>query len=250
MEGSVIMEGPISIIFRIVAGIMAIVAAWLGYNIYKHTRGATKGWVYMSIFSFSLAIWSVATLLFMGPEMAMPRYWSGILLFMVMSYIIPLAYSTLCVDFKLKVPRWINPRVSFLVITLMLLTLLGINFYQLSIQRFLSITHYLLGLSLLFSAIPTFYLMHRTKRAPWILAFIFCIVSGFALDAGQYYNNCCGEKIATDPFCDDYDLDYNSVYWGSCYMPFVYFGRYYQLYLLIGFTFALVSFYQSYRKLS
>ena len=94
-------------------------------------------------------------------------------------------------------------------------------------NKLLSVSHWTLAMGMLYAAVPSYFLMVATKKSPWILAFIFCLIIGVGLNLGQYFDNCCGPsgEMQGAEICSDYDLDYMFVYKSACVPGIVAVGK-------------------------
>jgi hypothetical protein len=246
-------------IFRPLAIVIGLLMAFFSYKIYKNSIGASKGWFYMAIFGSSLFLWSFSATLFKMLNLFMPRIIFGIIFLMMMAIFVPLAYTKLIKDFKFDVPKWLTPKFSLFIVIVIYFTVLISNILSgemlystnLFMRKLLSISHWTLGLVTIYALVPTFYLMKITKKLPWILAFVFCVIVAIGLNIGQYYNGCCWDAgaLSTDKVCIGYDLDYTSVYPEVCYAGIAGIGKIYQLFLLVGIIIGDISFYKLWRSL-
>lgn len=252
-----------TIIFRTSAIIIGLLMAFFSYKIYRNTQGASKGWVYMVIFGITLFLWSSTAMFFkIIINDFIARAITGSIFLITLAYLVPLSYTTLLKDYNFAKPKWLTPRFAIFFVTGFFALLLIFNlsdnlFTGLFLNKLLSIIHMTLAISLLFTSIPTYYLMKETRRAPWILSFIFCLIIGVGLNLGVYYtSNCWGNKELggalaknADPICAGYDLDYIQVYQLTAIPEFMTLGKVYQLFLLIGLIIGDISFFMLWRRL-
>jgi hypothetical protein len=249
---------PIGMVFRSIAIIIAIIIAFFSYKIYLVTKGV-KGWFYLVLSGLSLFLWAITAQIFSFIDMSYTRYVTGIITLCLMAFFVPVAYTRLVIDFKISKPKWLNTFFSGSLVIGIFLIILIINIIrldQLSQQTFLrvllSVSHLTLGLSLTYAIIPTYYLMKSTRRSPWILAFLFCILVAFGINLGQYYSTCCweGSSLSHEPVCSQYKMDYVPVYGTECNNGILSIGGFYQIFLITGIILGAVSFYQLWKKMS
>ncbi len=250
----------ITLIFRISALIIGLLMAFFGYKIYKHSRGATKGYLYMAVFGIALFFWSSTATLFRELGMFTPRIITGTIFLAAISVFLLLSYTKLVIDFNISKPKWLNERftIGFLIAGYLFFIILNFVFikdasgYEHIMRKILSISHVMLSISAIYALIPLYYLMSATKKAPWIFAFVFILTVAIGLNVGAYFDGCCGKngELGSEPLCSEYDLDYLLVYELPCLPGIVSFGSKYQLMLLLGLIFGDISFYPLWRKLS
>jgi hypothetical protein len=253
----------ITIIFRSLAIIIGLLMAFFSYKIYRNTQGASRGWVYMVAFGISLFLWSSTAMFFkvIVNDFVIRAITGSIFLFSL-AYLVPLSYTYLVKDFNFNRPNWLTPRFVIFFVTSVLILLFAINIFDnlltgLFLNKLLSIIHLTLAISVLFSAIPTYCLMKATKKAPWILAFLFSLIIGLGLNLGAYYDNNCwgnsefgGPLVKTaDKSCVGYDLDYVQVYQLPASPAIAAVGKVYQLFLLLGLILGDLSFFILWRRL-
>ncbi|MFO7710516.1 MAG: hypothetical protein R6V53_02005 [Candidatus Woesearchaeota archaeon] len=242
----------ISLIFRIPTIFLAILMGYLAYQLFVLTKGATKGWMYLSIGGFSLFMWAASIVLFsvIFPHETL-RYLTGAFFLFMMAIFQPLAYTKLAESFHARLPRWWNVPTLLALIGLVVFTLMAYgSMGSFGLQNFLTVAHFTLAICMLFALLPSYRLMKETKKSPWIFSFLFCLVVALGMNVGQYYNNCCNEtsEFSENEVCA-YDLDYLGIYEAPCNAGVLSVARFYQLFLLVGIILGDVAFFKLWRGL-
>lgn len=255
------MELTLIIFFRGIAVFIALLMAFFAYKIYSNTKGATKGWLYLSLAGILLFIWSSTALLFSVFDILYARILFGVVSLLLMAFFVSVAYTKLAGDFNAGMPKWITPKLSGSLVIVFFLVMLGFNYFtyglsnmELFFRAVLSSAKWMLGVIMLYTCIPTFYIMKSSKNLTWVFAFLFCLFVGLGLNIGQYHDGCCwsgGEsKEAGLAACDGYGLDYVSISEMPCVDSIVGAGKMYQLFLLVGLIVGDISFYKIWRTLT
>jgi len=243
--------GLVTIIFRSIAILFGVILLVLSILIYRRTRDATKGWFYLSAFGVSLFLWSTTATLFRYLDIFWIRGLSGIIFLFLIGYFIISAYSRLSEDLWIEKPKWITQKNLTVITGIIYLALLVFNTiffwqdFEMALVKYLSITHLWLGFVFLLATVPTYYLMKKAKNIQWTIAFFACLIVGLSLNAGTYYDNCCGENGLGQELeiCSGYDLDYIRVYETSCVPSMIGIGKFYQFGLVTGIVLIAIQFF-------
>ncbi|MGM5488129.1 MAG: hypothetical protein ACQESG_04225 [Nanobdellota archaeon] len=242
----------LSLLFRIPTIFLAVAMGVFAYQVIVLTKGAMRGWVYLSLSGFALFLWATCVLVFtvIFPHDLL-RFLSSAFFLFVMSFLVPLSYTRLAESFGV-LPRWWNVplfvgSLGFVIFVLLAFATTG----EFGLQTLMSIAHFSLAIGMTLAVMPSFFLMKVTKKKPWLFAFLFCLIIAFALHVGQYYDNCCyeGSDFSDSSVCEGYNLDYVGIYSAPCISGLVAIGSLYQLFLLLGVVCGTISFFQVWRGL-
>lgn len=242
----------ITIIFRTLAILGGVLMGFFAYQIFRYSKGGLRGWMYLSCFGFSLFFWATTALITKIIGVTLLERITGILGLAGMAFFLPLAYSKLTDELNLKKPKFLNGTFSVAFSSLVFLILIAMNiikptFMEYPLDKLLSISHFGLGVCVLFAIFPLYFLIVNIKKKPWVIAMIATIILAMSLFVGQHYDGCCGkngELQDNEELCGNYDLPYVQVSDMPCYAPIVSFGEFYQAYLTIGVLTLTLSYFQ------
>lgn len=101
----------VAVLTRVLLLVFAVVLSFAVYNIYRKTRGGSKGWLYMCIAFVSVGAWSVSQLVFLYVfDTFMGRVVISAVMFFMISLFNPLAAINLARDMKCSLPPWLTER--------------------------------------------------------------------------------------------------------------------------------------------
>lgn len=212
------MELTAMVIFRLIVIPIGLLFAFFSYSIYNHTRGGSRGWMYMAIAGISFSAWAIVQILFgVVLDNADLRMGLGSLLYGMIVMFAPAGPIKLAIDMKLSSrARMITIRryVYYIVPVMLVVSAFSVmDPYINALNEVISLMHVLVAFSLIAMSYTTFYLWRETENRAWFFIFFFVSLVSLSTFMGAYSGGCCNSDgyYYGNPVCSSYGGDYVNV---------------------------------------
>lgn len=181
-------------IYGIGSTIIAILVIYLASRIYMRTKGATKGWLYLSLYGLTNSFLSLIILIDSVVYTPITRFLYHIIHpigALLIAFFVSNAIAHFLKDFgiesRLQTKRYLQGA-FFLILAIFL----AMGFYRgMGIYRFDSVAMYTLAASLLVTSISIFRVWRKTGKLAWLVVFLSALVPAFPVIGINYIGSCC-----------------------------------------------------------
>ena len=197
----------ISFLMYIVMTIIGIVVSYFCYDIYKLTKGGSKGWKYLAIGGISIgvyAIWGSIDILFLSlnPFRQIIMFVFHIPFLFFFQFFMPLGTEALVSDLKIKRPKWYtknNILYSIVFLYSLLITYNLLTPFKNFGDELASIVLFLLPIINIFACYGFYLISKQAKKLFWYILFIGGLIITLGVPGYQFYGICCeGPSIGVD----------------------------------------------------
>ncbi len=227
-------------IFRILSIVLGLLIAFFTYDIYRKTKGGSKGWKYIAVVGLTLCAWAIFQVTFSGViDLKIVRVITGVPLMFIIGIISPICPIFLVEDMGLRKPKWFNVKnltyLYFIGFSLFFIYNFLTPFYDIG-SELLSIELGMLSLWYVFTGIGYYYLWKGTKTKIWMIITISSFLSVIGTGLPLYSGACCGpgEVLSGQELCVNYPYDYVSISPLPCFPEFYQFALTSIIFLIIA----------------
>lgn len=172
----------------------SVLAFYFSYLIYLSTKGATRAWLYLTVFmalNAAVPLLGLSATYFKTPLTEyIFRIFHGILS-LAIGFAILMSSAVFLKNFGIRVSA-LRRRSMLMAYCLLFIVLYSFALFgEMSVLVFTSVTYYCLSFALLLSSVPFLILYRKTSRKHWLFLFISLMVQGAALFGLAYIQGCC-----------------------------------------------------------
>ncbi|MFW5991263.1 MAG: hypothetical protein ACOCQX_03455 [Candidatus Nanoarchaeia archaeon] len=211
---------------RIILGIVGLstglLAGIFAYLLQKVTKGAIKGWLYISLEGAALFCWGLFWSLSNFFDYVPGKMLATGIFVPFIAFFASIGYTSIAKQFGVNMPKWLNVR-NVVILNVVAYFILGIYNYFFSAYSSLAgeigtVGLFQGGLGMLVGSISAFYVFKGTRRYIWLsqgLYTIFCTIGLWSLN---YTALCCWEQgpLNSSEVCSSLTYEYLAVFQIPC----------------------------------
>ncbi|MFW5991262.1 MAG: hypothetical protein ACOCQX_03450 [Candidatus Nanoarchaeia archaeon] len=206
------------IILGIIGLVMGLAAGTFSYLLRGVTKGAVKGWLYLSLTGASLFLWGLLWSLGNFIDNEQIKIIATGIVVPIVAFFAALGYTSFATEFGVKKPGWLSVRNIVIIIAVVYVIVGGYNYfftdYSSIIYETGTVGLFVGGVAMIIAAVSSFLLFRGTGRYIWLMQVVYTLLVLVGLWSINYASLCCWEEgeLTDHDACSSIDFEYQEIF--------------------------------------